>query len=303
MDYKQIFRSQQVRFRILKALAFLPDAVMLRWQYRLKMGFWPDLKQPRRFTEKLQCYKMYYRNPVLPQCVDKYGVRQYLEQKGFGHLLNRLYGVYDRAGKIDFDALPNRFVIKTTDGGGGNNVVICRDKSTLDIPGTVARVDSWLNLKSVNAGREWAYTGIARSRIIVEEYLENEEHPEAGIEDYKFFCFGGEPFCIVKDCDRYIGHKRNFYDLGWNNLNISSDCPPFDDKRAAPEGLEQMTRIARELSAGFPFVRVDLYYTQGRVFFGEFTFYPWSGYVRFGPASFDYELGERFDISSFCNRQ
>lgn len=284
-------------------LSFVPDATMLKWQYRIKTGRKLNLKNPQRFTEKLQLYKMYYRNPALPVCVDKYAVRGYIEQLGLGSLLNNLYAVCDRAEDIDFEQLPDRFVVKTTDGSGGNNILICRDKSQLDIPAAIARINSWLDTKSVNAGREWAYTGIDRSRIVVEEFLENEANPQAGIEDFKFFCFDGKPHCIVNDCDRYIGHKRNFYDLNWNNLHISSDCPAFEDNGEKPAGLEEMTEIASELSKGFPFVRIDLYYTGGKVRFGEFTFYPWSGYVNFAPKEFDYELGALFDTSSFTKQK
>lgn len=299
MDYKKFFPSRALRFRILRALSFVPDSVMLRLQYRIKMGFWADFNHPKRYTEKLQLYKMYYRNADMPRCADKYEVRGYLEERGFGHLLNTLYGVYDRAEDIDFATLPERFVIKTTDGGGGLNVLICKDKSNIDIPAAVAEINSWLNVTKVRAGREWAYTGIKKSRIIVEEFLENDLHPEAGLEDYKFFCFDGKPYCVVNDCDRYIEHKRNFYDLNWQNLGISSDCPTFEGSGEKPAGLEQMIEVAAELSKGFPFVRVDLYYANSKVYFGELTFYPWSGYVKFRPEEFDYKLGELFDISSF----
>lgn len=298
MNYKKIICSRELRFKILRIFSWMPDSMMLRLQYRIKMGFWPNFKHPKRFTEKVQLYKMYYRNAVMHQCVDKYEVRGYLEERGFGHLLNTLYGVYDRAEDIDFSALPDRFVIKTTNGGGGLNVMICKDKSSFDTDAAIAKLNSWIE-KRVSAGREWAYTGIEKSRIIVEEYLENEKNPRAGLEDFKFFCFNSTPFCIVNDCDRYSGHKRNFYDINWVNLNISSDCPTFDDSSKKPDGLEKMTEVAAALSKDFPFVRVDLYYTQGKVYFGELTFYPWSGYVKFEPDTFDYKLGELFNITSF----
>ena len=299
MDYKKIFRSRALRFRILRLMSFVPDSIMLRLQYRIKMGFWPDFRNPKRYTEKLQLYKMYYRHAAMPQCVDKYEVRAYLEERGFGHLLNTLYGVYDRAEDIDFSMLPDKFVIKTTNGAGGLNVLICKDKYSFDTKAAIVKLNSWIDKKKVSAGREWAYTGIKKSRIIVEEYLENERNPEAGLEDFKFFCFNGTPVCVVNDCDRYIGHKRNFYDMNWVNLNISSDCPMFDDSGTKPDGLEKMTEVAAALSKDFPFVRVDLYYTHGKVYFGELTFYPWSGYVKFKPDTFDYKLGELFNITSF----
>lgn len=231
------------------------------------------------------------------QCVDKFEVRKFVESKGLGSTLNKLYQVCSNPEEIDFNALPERFVIKSTDGGGGENILICKDKSAIDISETVSVLRKWKNKKNINAGREWAYTCIDESRYIVEEYLENESDPAAGISDYKFFCFNGKPYCVVYDIDRYIGHKRNFYDTKWNNLHVTSDCPGFEDNGTdKPAGLEEMLKVAEILSADFPFVRVDLYYISGHVYFGEMTFYPWSGYVRFHPEEFDCELGEQFNL-------
>lgn len=292
MDYKKILRSQKVRFLILKFLSFVPDSIMLKLQYRIKMGFKLNLANPQRFTEKLQWYKIHYRNKLMGICVDKYEVRKYVESKGLDNTLNKLYCVCSDPDEIDFAALPDRFVIKTTDGGGGENIFICRDKSSLDVPQLKKTLLSWKDKKNVNPGREWAYTLIKQSRYIVEEYLENEVNPEAGISDYKFFCFNGKPHCIAYDIDRYIGHKRNFYDIEWNNLHVSTDCDTFDDNLVPrPDGLEDMCKVAEILSKDFPFVRVDLYYIKGKVYFGELTFYPWSGYVKFSPEEFDYQLG------------
>ena len=199
--------------------------------------------------------------------------------------------------EIDFAALPDRFVVKTTDGGGGENIFICRDKNSLNVEELKTKLRSWKDKKNVNPGREWAYTLIKESRYIVEEYLENEVNPEAGISDYKFFCFNGKPYCIAYDIDRYIGHKRNFYDVEWNNLHVTTDCETFDDSLVPrPEGLEDMCKVAEILSQDFPFVRVDLYYIKGKVYFGELTFYPWSGYVKYKPEEFDYQLGELMKI-------
>lgn len=294
MNYKRIIKSRQQRFAILKTLSWVPDCIMLRVQYRIQNGRWPNLKYPKRYTEKLQLYKMRYRNPVLHKCVDKYEVRKYVERKGLSNKLNKLYGVYSKAEDIDFKKLPNRFVIKTTDGGGGNTIIICNDKSKLDIPSTIQKVNSWLNASRANAGREWAYVDIEKSQIIIEEYLENSVNPDAGIEDFKILCFNGEPKYIIVDKDRYIDHKRNFYTIDWKRVDVDTDHEQFYEDYPQPNNLDEMLDIARKLSKEFPHVRVDLYNIDGRILFGELTFYPWSGYVQFTPDEFDFHLGSLF---------
>lgn len=134
------------------------------------------------------------------------------------------------------------------------------------------------------------------SRIIAEKLLVNRKNPEAGINDYKIICFKGKPKVIIVDVDRYIGHKRNFYDCEWNYLGVESDCCSFGDKLPKPKNLDRMLEVASILSEDFPHVRVDLYDIDDKIIFGELTFYPWSGYVQFTPDSFDYELGKDFDI-------
>lgn len=302
-NYKKIIKSQRLRFAILRALSFIPDKWMLSLQYYMKLGRRIDFRNPKRFTEKIQVYKIGYRNEVLHMCVDKYDVRQYVESLGLADILNESYAIYEDCRSIDLDNLPDSFVVKTTDGGGGENIMICKDKSVLEKEAFYAELLKWKNKKDINAGREWAYTGIRKSRYIVEKLLVNTENPEAGIADYKFFCFNGQPEVIVYDTDRYVGHKRNFYDTAWNNLNVSSDCPQCDRNVPRPEGLDDMLKVAAELSKGFPFVRVDLYYVEGRVIFGELTFYPWSGYVQFVPDSFDFELGDMFDLSFMSEKR
>ena len=133
-----------------------------------------------------------------------------------------------------------------------------------------------------------------QSRIIIEDYLENPIEPEAGIADYKFLCFGGRPTYIIYDCDRFIEHKRNVYDTEWNRIYVDTDCNQKDADIPAPKKLNEMLGIAAKLSEDFPFVRVDLYNIDDKIYFGELTFYPWSGYVQFNPDSFDFKLGDLF---------
>lgn len=298
MNYKKIIKSQKTRFAILKALSWVPDRIMLALQYRIKLGRKCNFSHPQRWTEKLQLYKMYYRNPILSKCVDKYDVRSYIAERGLSGYLVKLYGVWDDASKIDFDKLPNQFVLKTSNGGGGEDVVLVRDKKNFDIRNTVKFLNEKLR-KEVNGGREWAYTGISQPRIICEELLINNENPEAGVEDFKILCFSGKPKYIIVDKDRYIDHRRNFYTTDWKRVSVTTDHEQFDSYYPKPKNFEEMLNVARTLSKDFPFVRVDLYNIEGKIYFGELTFYPWTGYVQFTPDSFDFELGSYMDCSLF----
>lgn len=299
MDYKKILKTGKTRVAVLNAFSFLPDSIMLPLQYKIKLGRNLHLKNPQRFTEKLQWYKMHYRNPVMHQCVDKYLVREYVKEKGLENILVPLIAHYQSIDEVCWDELPTRFVMKTTHGGGGLNVLVCNDKSQLDYSEVAQRL-SFENkpVRKNTLGREWAYYGL-QPGLVVEDLLVNEENPEAGVNDYKIFCYGGKPEYIIVDVDRYIGHKRNFYDVNWNNLHITSDCPASDRDIPKPEGFEQMLEIASKLSEGFPYVRVDLYNCEGNIYFGEMTFYPWSGYVQFAPDEADLIFGKDFELMKY----
>lgn len=295
MEYKNIIRSQQLRFKILRMFNWVPDFVMLRLQYRIKMGFWPNLKKPMRYTEKLQLFKMKYRNPVMHQCVDKYEVRKYVESKGFGHILNELYGLYDRPEEIDFDKLPNKFVMKTTTGSGGINVIVVKDKSKTDQEELRKKLALWKGANNLGAlaGREWAYEE-CKPRIVVERYLDG---GELSLVDYKFFCFNGEPQFLYIITDRKPGEYAylGIYDIDFNKLPVYR-C---DERKQVevvqkPKNYENMVEIARKLSEDFPQVRVDLYNIDGKIYFGELTFYDGSGYFHYDPDEFDYEMGQCF---------
>lgn len=299
MNYKKIFRSREARRKVLSLLRFIPDKPMLKIQYRIKCGRKLNLKNPQRFTEKLQWYKLYYRDPIMHQCADKYAVREYVKAKGLGDLLVPLYAHYNRAEDVDWESLPQSFVIKTQHGGGGLNVMTVPDKSLVSKEEMVQKLA--FKKKKVGTrggGREWAYWGIPTG-IVAEELLVNRENPEAGINDYKFFCYNGHAKYIIVDIDRYIGHKRNFYDRDWNDLRVTSDCAACDREIERPENLEEMLTVAEKLSEGFPYVRVDLYNVDGRIYFGELTFYPWSGYVQYTPDEADFWFGEDFELRKF----
>lgn len=296
MNYKKFLKSQDLRFKILNMFSWVPDKTMVKLQYRIKMGRKLNLKNPQRFTEKLQWYKLHYRKPIMKQCVDKYEVRKFVKSKGLEGILNELYGVFDSPEEIDFDKLPNKFVIKTTSGSGGQNVILCDDKTRLNIEKTKKDLTHWLKLNPKKSfGREWAYEG-TQNRIIVEKLFEGNDDGLSGVNDYKFFCYGGKVKYIVLDGDRFVKHKRNFYNRDWNYIDVKTDCGQLGDSIKKPKMLKQMIEVAEKLSADFPYVRVDLYCIKNKIFFGEMTFYPWTGYVQFEPDEFDYELGEGFRV-------
>lgn len=292
MDFYKKLLSKKVRFAILRYLKFIPDRPMIQFQYWMKLHRKLNLKLPMRYTEKIQWYKLYYRNELMPICVDKYRVREYIQKKGLSDILVKLYGVYDKAEDISFDALPEKFVLKTSNGSGTN--IICRNKGELSQSEIIKKVNNFLKQSSASAGREWAYAK-GTPKIIIEELLEDPSSVDGSIPDYKHLCFNGSPEYIVLDIDRFTEHKRNIYDVDWHDLHVASDCPCIENRKFdKPLNYDKMIEIAKILSEDFPAVRVDLYNISGRIYFGELTFFPWSGYVQYTPDSFDFEMGRKF---------
>ncbi|MDT2808516.1 ATP-grasp fold amidoligase family protein [Vagococcus lutrae] len=292
-NYKKIISNRKIRLKILSFAKFISSKSILKLQYKLKLNRKLNLKEPKRFTEKIQKYKLDYKNPLLHTCVDKLEVRKYIEKKNLDFILVDLYGAYRSFEDIEFDNLPNEFVIKTTNGSQTN--IIVKNKKSLDYSDVKNKLNEWLMRDQYIYGREWAYKGL-EPKIIIEELLVDNENLDEEIKDYKFLCFNGQPKYIVYDSDRFSGHKRNIYDLEWNNLDIETDCKRIEESVPKPRRLEDMINIAKKLSSDFPFVRVDLYYVNEKIYFGELTFYPWSGYVQFYPDEFDIKLGEKFKL-------
>lgn len=293
-EYKKIFRNKKLRFKILSMLRFIPDKQMLQLQYRIKMKQKLNLKNPKRYTEKIQWYKLYYRDPVMQQCADKYLVREYVKSKGLEHILNELYEVYHTPEEIRLDNLPEKFVIKLSNGSGTN--LLCKNKAELKLSEVQEQFRNFFAQRKASAGREWVYETDQKPVIIAEQYLEDPEQVDGAICDYKFLCFGGQVCYVVYDTQRFTDHRRNIYDTQWNDLHVASDCPCSDAEIPKPENLDEMLKVAKVLAEDFPAVRVDLYSIQGKVYFGELTFFPWSGYVRYNPDEFDFEMGEKFKL-------
>lgn len=301
INYKKIIMSRTLRLKILSALSFVPDKLMISVQYRIKTGHRLNLTNPVRFTEKLQWYKLNYRNPLMIQCVDKYDVRDYIKSKGLERILVPCYGVYDSVDSIDWDYLPNQFVMKDTLGDGGNAVVVVTDKQSEDISCLKKKAASWLAIDSRrrSSGREWPYYNGKKHRIIIEQYLESDPS-EGGLIDYKIFCFNGKAVFLYVMSDREFGKGASLgiFDSDFNKINAyRADERPMKRIIQRPKMFDDMKCCAEELSKDFPEARVDFYEVAGELKFGEITFFDGSGYMTFVPDDFDITMGQKFIIS------
>ena len=301
INYKKIIYSRNMRIKIMQALSFLPDNLVLKLQYRMKTHRKLNLKEPTRYTEKLQWYKLNYKNPILRECVDKYSVRDYVKNCGLGNILNKCYGIYNSPEEIEFDVLPNKFVCKDTLGGGSNSVILV-DKKNIDLEHLKRVMNNWVNepINKKHPGREWPYDN-KKHRIIIEKYLEQND---GDLADYKFFCFNGkvEYFYIrtnyVKNHEEakmafFNKNKKVLRDVEMDYCKYAKNSPVI-----VPE-IDKMIEYAETLSKDFPHVRVDFYDVNGKIIFGELTFYNASGYMTFKPDSFDFEMGKNFKLIKY----
>lgn len=219
-------------------------------------------------------------------CADKYSVREFVRDKVGEDILNELYAVYDDPKDINLEELPEEFVLKMSHGWG--DIIICKNKKELDWNKTFKKLKYNLSRSHYLSGREWAYKNI-KPRIICEKFIsDNGKSPN----DYKFFCFNGQPKIIQLDVDRFNGHSRNMYDTNWNLLDFELTYSKSLESIEKPEKLKEMLEIATKLSKDFPFVRVDLYNVNGKIFFGELTFYPENGNGQFRPDKYNHILGK-----------
>ena len=276
---------------------FISDKTYLRFKYWLNMDKKLDLKNPKTFNEKLQWLKLYNRKPEYTRMVDKYAVREYIKEKLGEEYLIPLLGVWDSPDDIDFDKLPNQFVLKCNH-NSGLGMCICKDKLKLDIDKVKKELKKGLKQNYYLTGREWPYKDVPR-KIVAEKYMVDESGTE--LKDYKLFCFNGKVQYIQVDFDRFTNHKRNFYDTAWNYVPFTT-CYPTDASRIIdrPILLEKMIYIAEQIArslGGVPVVRIDLYYIVDRIYFGEITFYHGSGYEKFYPSEWDYKLGKMIDLN------
>ena len=255
--------------------------------YKRAFGEYPNLETPRTFNEKLQWLKLYWYDERATVCSSKDRVRSYVEEKGLGDILIPQYGSYESGSEIDFDSLPDKFVLKPSHDSG--HVIICTDKKSFDRENAVKKLDKWLKTDYEYMSGEWPYHG--PKRIVCEKFLETQTAAE--LFDYKFFCFSGEPYLCFFCSDRKNHVKSDFYDMNWEKQDFRWAYEPSGKTFPKPEAFEKMKEYARILSEGFPFVRVDFYEVDGEVFFGELTFFHGGGLGWFDPKEIDAQLGDR----------
>ena len=275
-----------------KVSPLMSDALYLRMRYRLEMNRTLHLKHPRSFNEKIQWLKLYDQKPEYTQMVDKVTAKEFVASKIGSNCIIPTYGVWEHYDDIDFSQLPDQFVLKTNHSGGGQAVIICKDKRTLNhahakrvLEESLTKEGAWKYYK------EYQYKNIPR-RILAEQYLEG-----AGGEtiDYKLMVFNGKVKCAftISSADRFgEGKKVNFYDRDWKPLPFTRHYPRSKKEIPAPKSLPTMIQYAEKLAANIPFVRIDFYEYCEKPYFGEITLHPGSGMEEFTPEKWDYTLGE-----------
>ena len=265
----------------------MDDAEYLKRKYKAIFHRELDLENPQSFNEKLQWLKLYDRQPTYPRMVDKYAAKEYVASIiGSEHIIPTL-GVWDSFDEIDFDSLPDKFVLKCTHDSGG--LVICKDKSKLNLKAAKKKIEKSLNRNFYYVSREWPYSQV-KPRIIAEQYMEDDF---GELRDYKYYCFDGEMKIMLIAYDRFSGNgaKLFYCDKDYNNIELTWGHKAATGKIEKPEKFEEMIEMAEKLSVGMPQVRVDFYLVGGQIYFGELTLYDGGGFDVITPYERDLELG------------
>jgi hypothetical protein len=289
---KQFVLDPKVRFGYLTRAGFynhMSDEEYLSRKYQLYFGQKLDLQNPQTFNEKLQWLKLYNRKPEYTVMVDKYKVREYIAQELGEEYLIPLLGVWDNPDEIDFDALPNQFVLKCNH-NSGLGMCICKDKSELDISKVKVELRKGLKQDYYLTGREWPYKDVPR-KIIAEKYMED---VSGDLKDYKFYCFNGEMKFVMINSDRNTSRptRADYFDRDFNWLDFTWGYSHAEVHPKKPEQFEKMVAIVEKLAKGLPHIRVDLYDCNGKIYFGELTFFDGSGFDKIEPLEWDYKIGK-----------
>lgn len=272
-----------------RSLFFLSDEAFIKFIYRLRMGKKLNLDNPVTFNEKLQWLKLNDHNPLYTKIADKLGVRDYVTEKAGKEHVVPVLGVYSSFDEIDFSSLPSSFVLKTTHDSG--SLVICSDKASLDIKKARKTITRSMKRNYYRTTREWQYKNI-EPKIIVEKYLGD------CITDYKFFCFNGKPRFMYIEREQEADPVQAIFDMDFNRLPFTMDDEASPAVFEKPQFFDEMKRIAGVLSSGIPFIRVDMYYVEGKILVGELTFYHYGGFIPFNPPGWDKTIGGYLDIEN-----
>lgn len=269
----------------------MPDESYLKLLYFGKLRKKLNLTDPKTYNEKLQWLKLHDRKKDYTVMVDKYEAKKYIAEKvGIEHVIPTL-GVWNQFDDIDFDSLPDRFVLKCTHDSGG--LVICRDKASLNLNEARKKIEKSLKRNYYLTGREWPYKEVV-PRIIAEEYLE--DTPGEALLDLKYFCFGGTPRIMYVSRDKSDDPRTDFFDMDFNHLNLQMRDKNADVRPGKPTGFEKMKELAALLSENIPHLRVDFYQIDGRIYVGELTFYHCSGFAPIFPSEWDEKLGTWIEL-------
>ena len=296
IDLRKIF-GRNIREKIMYALKFLPDKLYLQIFYFSTTGKFINFKAPKGFNEKQQWLKVNNRRPEYTPLVDKLAVREHIDNVlGEGHFFP-LLGKWDCFDDIDFSALPKQFVLKCNHDSGSTKVIKDKDVLTAeDFAQLKKSFDARIKEDFFYAGREYPYQGI-KPCILAEQLMTDESNPEKSIEDYKFFCFNGEPKVMFVATDRSTDCRFDFFDMDFNHLDIVNIHPWADKPIAKPAMFEEMKEVAAKLSQGMPFVRIDLYELNGTIYFGEYTFFHGGGFRLCEPPEWERRLGDWIDLN------
>lgn len=288
----QLIKDKKYRFLVMNRIGitrFMSDKKYLKLMFMYRMGKRLDLENPKTFNEKLQWLKLYDRKPEYTTMVDKYAAKKYVAERIGEQYIIPTLGVWERFDDIDFDKLPNQFVLKCTHDSGG--LVICRDKSKFNISEARTKINKSLKSNYYYPGREWPYKNV-KPQIIAETYMEDSKTFE--LRDYKFFCFDGKVKALFIASDRQSSTeetKFDFFDENYVHIPVTNGHPNASVLPDKPICFDEMKRLASVLSKGIPHLRVDFYEVEGRVFFGELTFSHWSGFMPFSPEKWDNVFG------------
>lgn len=299
---KNFIFDKQIRFGYLSTLGFynwIPDDIYLKKEFKVRMGKELNLNNPQTFNEKIQWLKLYDRHPEYTMMVDKYAAKQYVASKIGDEYIIPTLGVWTKFDDIDFDKLPNKFVLKCTHDSGG--LVICKDKSALDIAAAKRKIEHCLKRKYYYIHREWPYKNVP-PRIIAEKYMTDNVNTSTNetLKDYKFYCFDGKVRFLMINSDRNFktSTKADYFDRDFNWLDFTWGYEHANVRPVKPDCFDEMIAISEKLSKGLPHVRVDLYECNGQIYFGELTFYDGSGFDKIEPIEWDYKIGKMLKLPS-----